>query len=889
MKRFLYIIFFLGYPASACFAQLLVSNDLSPSNLVNEILAGPGIIPSNIGFNQNSGNVINTQIGTFSGGSASIGIENGLVISTGQIVVAQGPNDQPSAYIPLPEGEELGEESDLQQIIGPVTIRDVAKLEFDFIARGDTLKFRFVFASEEYNEYTCTAYNDAFGFFISGPGIVGNPSYENNARNIALIPGTTVPIGINTVNQGFAGSSGANAVCNASSPGWQANSIFYINNENNVSPLTTQFDGYTTPFTVEVPVVCGETYHIKLAIADAVDRKNDSAVFIESGSFTSVPPLEASLNVVLPEGESMALEGCSSYELQLTRPDAGKVTPVYIRTNGLDNAYELLGNLPDSVVFELGEFAKSLSIPVLNDGVFDGLRNFDFELLQPATCEMDTFIIKLNTSILDKPALVVNYPDSIWVSCDSNGTIEIVPEGGNPPYTIEWDQQGYAGFNPPFTLDNSSTVSAVVSDACNIHEIPISIVVQKETYAPLQLALPETVEFDCTQPLSIMPVISGGSGDYTYSWMLNGQVVSEQISLNATVPTSGTLYFTVTDRCNGSMQGDVVAQLFDNPISVNLGEDTFGNCDAPVLLLPEVLGGFGDLDYRWYLNQQLVHNEPFYSFVPDRTVSVRLKVDDACGQSETDTAIVFVNNPTLEIAMPEDTVICYGDRFFLEPEVTGGLAPYTYSWAETNGNQSFVSFILENDRSFTLTVEDACGEASVSSVHVEVVRVSAAIEFDYERPERPLRNHSSLDCLYEWMLPDGSVSTDFEPDFIPVKGQGNQVFLTVRNYMGCMDEAVAFYDPPIRIFIPNAFTPDGDGLNDVFKAQGEYIESFEMSIFDRWGRRVFYTDDIRQGWNGEGSTEDEYNIANDTYTYKFKASTWAGGVEEGSGRVQLLR
>jgi hypothetical protein len=74
-------------------------------------------------------------------------------------------------------------------------------LEFDFVPTGDSLQFRYVFGSEEYTSYTCADYNDAFGFFLSGPGIAG-PFSNGAAINIALVPGTTVPVSISTLNGG---------------------------------------------------------------------------------------------------------------------------------------------------------------------------------------------------------------------------------------------------------------------------------------------------------------------------------------------------------------------------------------------------------------------------------------------------------------------------------------------------------------------------------------------------------------------------------------------------------------------------------------------------------------------------------------------------------------
>jgi len=108
------------------------------------------------------------------------------------------------------------------------------------VPTGDSLAFRFVFGSEEYPEYV-NSINDVFGFFISGPGITG--PYQNNAKNIALIPATNNPVSINSVNAG-------------------SNNTWYTANHNgqhNVQP-----DGFTKVLTARANVICGETYQIKI-------------------------------------------------------------------------------------------------------------------------------------------------------------------------------------------------------------------------------------------------------------------------------------------------------------------------------------------------------------------------------------------------------------------------------------------------------------------------------------------------------------------------------------------------------------------------------------------------------------------------------------------------
>ena len=320
-----------GFLASA---QMVIENTLSPSQLVNDVLLGEGIEAENITMNGDDSDAISMQFGYFNASSSNIGIGNGIILATGGVSVAESPNDLPTAFVTIPEDEELTVEPDLEQIMSPAELNDAAVIEFDFTAKGDTLRFKYVFASEEYNEHTCSPYNDAFGFFISGPGITGDGTYENNAKNLALVPGTDVPVAINTVNQGFAGEYGSNTVCNAISDNWQDNAVYFVNNEENTDISATQFDGFTVPFIVEIPVICGGTYHIKLAIGDAVDGKNDSAVFLEAGSFSSEAPMEAELTIIDPNDQGYAQEGCSHLGLRLERSDSTEMKTIYVQTQG---------------------------------------------------------------------------------------------------------------------------------------------------------------------------------------------------------------------------------------------------------------------------------------------------------------------------------------------------------------------------------------------------------------------------------------------------------------------------------------------------------------------------------------------------------------------------
>ena len=194
------------------------------------------------------------------------GIPDGIILSSGQAGYAVGPDDSNSRGY----NHTLAGDPDLTSLANNFTTYDAAILEFDFVPQSDTLRFNYVFGSEEYPEYVGSPYNDVFGFFLSGPGIAG--PYSGGAENIALIPGTSNAVSINNVNNGYSFTEPASGPCN--------NCAYYVDNS---SGAEVQYDAFTTVLTAQAVVVPCQTYHIKIAISDAGDGALDSGVFLEEG------------------------------------------------------------------------------------------------------------------------------------------------------------------------------------------------------------------------------------------------------------------------------------------------------------------------------------------------------------------------------------------------------------------------------------------------------------------------------------------------------------------------------------------------------------------------------------------------------------------------------
>lgn len=244
-------------------ANLVKSNPdrgLQIQALDGTVVTVDNLISTMLGDNVTVSNVVytgaNIASGLFSGGlSAGISIDEGVILSSGYAANAIGPNISDG----ISGNNNLPGDADLNTLIPGYRTNDAAILEFDFTPQFNSITFTYVFGSDEYLEYVNSSFNDVFGFFIDGV-------------NVAILPGTTTPVAINTVNH-------------------LVNTEYFINNDlSSGLPFyyDIECDGFTTSLTVQALVNPGETHHMKLAIADAGDHILDSWVFLEAESFTSV-------------------------------------------------------------------------------------------------------------------------------------------------------------------------------------------------------------------------------------------------------------------------------------------------------------------------------------------------------------------------------------------------------------------------------------------------------------------------------------------------------------------------------------------------------------------------------------------------------------------------
>ncbi|HXU26520.1 MAG TPA: choice-of-anchor L domain-containing protein [Bacteroidia bacterium] len=262
MKKLLFFkAFFLILPLHI-FSQLTIGIDSSIVAFAQKIV-GSGVTITNAsltcgGFGSASGS------GTFSYLGSTLGLTHGVILTTGYASDAVHPAQIISESHPP---QYSFSDANLTSI-EPAAMYDNCILQFDFVPLYNQLNITYVFGSSEYDGYQCSAFNDAFGMFLTGP----NPAGGNyTATNIAALPNGT-PVAINNVN------NGSDQCTSAQNP------TYYHDNSSGTDIV---YEGLTTAINSTKLVVPDSTYHLKVAIADAGDQAYDSGVFIQDSSFSS--------------------------------------------------------------------------------------------------------------------------------------------------------------------------------------------------------------------------------------------------------------------------------------------------------------------------------------------------------------------------------------------------------------------------------------------------------------------------------------------------------------------------------------------------------------------------------------------------------------------------
>jgi gliding motility-associated-like protein len=728
-------------------SQIIIDNTVpynTASYLIDNILLGGGITATNHSFIGDF-----NQIGFFNGINSNLGIDSGIVLSSGNVFNLVGPNASGATTT----GFGLPGDPTLNAVIAPDPTNDAAVLEFDFIPTSDTISFKYVFGSEEYLEWV-NSFNDAFGFFLSGPNPAGGNYID---QNLAIVPGTVnTPVTIDNVND-------------------VVNSAYYVDNgtgftaPQNIDPNVIQFDGFTTPLTAVASVNCGDTYHIKLVVADAVDNAYDSGVFLEAGSFYS-PPLSVidDLNI-----DSLVMEiPCNA---TITLSANGGIGATYEWYDSTATVF----STNSSVIVGSGQYVVSADI--------SGCSKFS-----------DTLIV-----IADEGPNIDLGPD-IMIPCNADTLIDPLVSGGTFPYSYTWN----SGDTDSMLVLSDGVFSVVATDLLGCSDADTLEI----TYdAPPVVDLGVDYNIPCNTNTILLPNIFGGTEPYSYLW--NNGSIDPSIDIS-----EGNYMLTVSDfyACSDSDE-------------INITEDPIPNAT--------ISGGGSVCNDGSTVDINFNFNGLFPWDLTYTNGSVTSTINDIAVANYSISTIIAGN---YGIVLADDVNDCIADT-----SVLGNV--------EVIINPLPVAVITPND--ITIYLGD------------EVELTAGTYIF------------------YEWYTEYDSLISNEK--IITVQDSGRYK-VWVEDENGCTDMselAIVRSVPLTQLFIPSAFTPNGDEHNELFVIKGVFVQTFNIKIFDRWGEQLFESNTIEKYWDGKFENK---QVQQGTYYYQVKVLGADGKLFEKAGTIEVL-
>jgi len=536
-------------------AQVLPTVGYTATQLATK-LAGPGVTISGATLNCASG-----ASGEFTTVVSNLGIDCGVVLTNGQVVTTTGTVKGINIINGLTAGDpsnfannanSTGGDAELSALVGGATTNDACILEFDFTPIGTSISFDYVFGSEEYTAYTCSEFNDVFGFFISG-GSYATPT------NIALVPGTSIPVAVNSVNCGPSPDYLTSTACTAMGPG----SPFCAYYVNNFSGTTVMYDGFTTVLAATATVTPCVSHHLKLGIADVGDDAFDSGVFLKAGSLTS--PVVTEVHTIGFEGMfdmmPYLIRTCNpgKFRFELIPPRCEPTTIFYSVSGSAINGYDY-ATITNSVV--IPAFAASADVDIIPLPLPPSSpKTVTVTVLQPDHCNPATMVpvIPLETATLtiyDTFYLKINtLPDTIC-----SGTSVDLSVTGDPifgPY-MSYTWVPTAGLSNPTILE--PVASPTITTTYTIKENLTSLAGCRETDKDIKITVFDKPILTTDSPLVktcvLVPVqlhvkALPDTLTYLYTWLPPTDLDNNTI-FNPTVDPSapGNTTYTVTVAIN---------------------------------------------------------------------------------------------------------------------------------------------------------------------------------------------------------------------------------------------------------------------------------------------------------------------------------------------------
>jgi hypothetical protein len=709
--RLFFVLFILVNLNGLLSAQLSVDINATATKLAQTLVGGKNITISNASLNCNP-----NARGLFTSlPNVGLGLDSGIILTTGN--AATKPNcTAPCCGVSActrfglsgPQSEYATFEYSWTPVIDPplqaianVPIYDRCQLQFDFVPKGDTIRFNYVFSSDQYDltQNLCVAFTDAFGIFISGAGIVGS-------KNIATVPGTSIPININTICAGI-DPNGDSIVCLAFGPNCPYTQYF-VSNAN--SPYLTH-DGMTTVLTATQAVVPNTTYHIRFAIADGIDPGLDAAVFIGAASLVSNNPVSVDL---LSSGgvasvPSYAMEGCGSAKVRFrVSKKVGVATPILLSYGGSALVGTDYNALPSSAIIPINDSFVDLSITAL----LDNITETEDSLLIFYTYQGSTDTVSLLFRDRASGIKVFNQSNDTTV-CESQSLLLYNTFPSNIAYTVLWTPSTFLSSDtakspvctiPKTQLDSIRYTLHIAHPSCPTLDSSLLVAIQ---HPPLLNWGNDT--FLCSGDTMVLPLTISTKSSYTLNY--TPAISMSQINTLSprAFPQSSTTYIARAITSAGCESKDT---LKVEVIDLKKALDSFviepSNCFHNTGTI-KVYCKTTPSPIQYSIDHQVFQTSTLFTQLKDTVHQIQLGYKNTCFFDTT----ASVSLRQIQLSLHDTSGTCGQKNGRIGSEVSNGILPYTYLW-NRGGNTAYINGL--DSGFYKLTITDAEGCMALDSI-----------------------------------------------------------------------------------------------------------------------------------------------------------------------------
>jgi gliding motility-associated-like protein len=457
-------------------------------------------------------------------------------------------------------------------------------------------------------------------------------------------------------------------------------------------------------------------------------------------------------------------------------------------------------------------------------------------------------------------AITVNDTPSVALSalpsviCQGESTVlSANASGGSGVYSYSWSSGG-TGATETVSPGSSATFTVTVTDANTCGTVGSIFVQVNDTPSVAVVSNPDTI---CAgQSATLTATASGGAGSYSYAWGTGGTSTSELVSPLATT----TFSVTVSDGNSCESIGNVtlVVNVADS-IDITV-PDTFV-CNNGTIDISNTFGTSGIDTWTWSpaAGVSLV-NDPNPVLAPAVSTTFSLTgLNSLTGCGFTDSIRVDVFE--LAVSYWQDSTICLGDTIQFDIQPTGGSGDYSFTWLSSSSGyisedtvaNPFVSPAVTT--TYTVLIDDnqtGCSSTFTINVVVSPLNVQASPSVITINPGQRVQLEAVGAMFYAW-TPDTTINCTTCPDPVVTPEMSMVYTVTGTDTTGC--RGVATVSIVVDSFlVPNVFTPNGDGINDVLFFNYYGSGFYETVVFDRWGSRIYATKDKNAMWNGNTSS-----------------------------------